>query len=105
MARALNRLAFAIIVPSLLLMASACASGGAAAWKKGEAPTVTPATQGGFYDLVAGKDRTVARYQVQQGEPLGFQKNNEGRVEAVAGLYTVPLNSTKTYQWRLSKEQ
>ena len=52
--------------------------------------------------VVSGKE-VVATYEVFAGEPLGFRKNDNGRVEAVAGMYTVDVLTSKPYAWRMAK--
>ena len=90
---------------SLLTSAVGCGltGGGAPAWKKGQSPQQEALQTGGTYELIAGKDEVAARYMLQPGEQLGFRTGSDGRVEAVAGIYSVPLNSTKTYRWRAAK--
>lgn len=96
------RFAPALVIAALFgALSTGCASSNTA-WKKGQAPKVGTAPQTGMYELVSGKD-VVARYQVFAGEPLGFRANESGRVEAVAGMYTVDLSSAKAYAWRLGK--
>jgi hypothetical protein len=98
---AVARFAPALVVIALVgALSAGCSSSNT--WKKGQSPQVGTAGQTGMYELVSGKD-VVARYQVFAGEPLGFRKNDNGRVEAVAGMYTVELSSAKSYAWRPSK--
>jgi hypothetical protein len=84
------------------LLVAGCAKSGPMTWKKSQPAELGTAVATGFYELTTG-DQIVARYQVSAGEPLGFRTGSDGRVEAVAGIYSVPLNSTKTYNWRAAK--
>jgi hypothetical protein len=84
------------------LLVAGCAKSGPMTWKKSQSPELGTAQADGYYELTTG-DQTIARYQVQAGEPLGFRTGSDGRVQAVAGIYSVPLNSTKTYSWRTAK--
>jgi hypothetical protein len=94
----------ALAIAALFAAVSSGCGSSHTSWKKGQSPNVGTAPQTGMYELVSGKD-VVARYQVFQGEPLGFRKNDNGRVDAVAGMYTVELSSAKTYAWRTSKQK
>jgi hypothetical protein len=96
------RFAPALVVAALFAALSTGCSSSHTSWKKGQAPKLGTAPQTGMYELVSGKD-VAARYQVFAGEPLGFRKNENGRVEAVAGMYTIDLSSMKSYAWRMSK--
>ena len=93
--------------PALVLVAlfvatlSGCGSKNTS-WKKGQKPMVGTVAQTGSYELVSGKE-VVATYEVFAGEPLGFRKNDNGRVEAVAGMYTVDVLTSKPYAWRMAK--
>jgi len=101
------RVAPQLLTVTLLAAALLVGVGGCGAkntsWKKGQKPAVGTADTTGMYELVSGK-QLVGRYQVFAGEPLGFRKNDMGRVEAVAGMYTLEVNSKKPYAWRMAKK-
>ena len=96
------RLAPALVIAALFAAVFAGCASSNTAWKKGQEPKVGTAAQTGMYELVTGKD-VLATYQVFAGEPLGFRKIENGRFEAVAGMYTVDLLSSKSYSWRMAK--
>jgi hypothetical protein len=95
------RFAPVLVIAALFAVVVAGCSANNTSWKKGQAAKVGTAPQTGMYELVSGKD-VIARYQVFANEPLGFRKNEAGRVEGVAGMYTVDLSSARQYAWRMS---
>jgi hypothetical protein len=97
-----TRVLLSVALLAAALVITGCANGNSASWKKGQSPQLDTAKQDGYYELHT-KVQTVARYQLQTGEPLGFRTGSDGRVEAVAGIYSVPLNSTKAYAWKAAK--
>ena len=55
-------------------------------------PAMTVAAQSGRYALYVGDDPIACCVQIlKKGEPLGFERNDEGRIRAVAGNYSATL--------------
>jgi hypothetical protein len=96
------RFAPAFVIAALFAALVAGCGSSSTSWKKGQKPMLNTVAQTGTYELVSGKD-VIATYQVFAGEPLGFRTTPTGRVEAVAGMYTVDVLSSKPYAWRMAK--
>jgi hypothetical protein len=61
------------------------------------APVMTVAARPGRYALYVGEDPiTCAVFVLKKGEPFGFERNDDGRIRAVAGAYSTTLPRSVT---------
>lgn len=76
--------------------------GGAMSYRKGEDPSVGEAGRTGYYALHMAGSRgdPMYKYYVQRGEPLGFRRTSDRRLEAVAGQYHFTLRGENDYEWK-----
>ncbi len=70
----------------------------------GSNPIVTTAPAAGSYALYSTTDyNPKVVEQLSQNDQLGFKKNNQGQLMAVAGSKEIVLESDKTYYWKRQK--
>ena len=70
-------------------------------------PVMGSAPQAGTYQLyTAMSPNPTTTVRLDEGDPLGFRKNAEGRIEGVAGEQAVALpKGTMQAYWKLKKGQ
>jgi hypothetical protein len=79
-----------------------------ATYKRGDTQVVkTTAPRDGDYALYTASSRTPVVVQLlHKGDPLGFEKNEDGRVRAIAGTYSTTLDSgTVEAYWKLYENE
>src|SRR5438105_3308293 len=98
----------------LLLLAGltvcGCASKGETRidWQSSQPPALTMAKETGDYALYTGADPNARVVEhLKQAERLGFEKNDLGRIRAIAGRYSTDLDPAMIdhARWELMKEQ
>jgi hypothetical protein len=64
-------------------------------------PIETKAASAGTYALYSTTDyNPQVTVNLQEGDKVGFRKNDTGQLFAVAGNREIPLTSDKTYYWK-----
>ena len=67
----------------------------------------TEAPRDGWYALYSASDvKTASGYQLQKGDRLGFIRNADGKVVAVAGEKEITIATTtliRSWAWKLEK--
>jgi hypothetical protein len=75
-------------------------------YERGADVQVTTAPQDADYSLYAAGDATpMVRYTLSKGEKIGFAKNQDGSITAVAGSNTQTINASMTAQAVYWKEE
>ena len=95
---------------SVLASAAGCgAQGGRTIYTQGAnaEPVMGTAPEAGIYQLyTAMSPNPTATVNLTEGEPLGFRKTADGRIEAVAGEQTTTLGKgTAQAYWKLKKQK
>jgi hypothetical protein len=66
------------------------------------APIMTKAPSPGTYALFSSADvAPKTSVYLEKGDDLGFRRNSDGRLVAVAGKNEVPIESKSDHYWRL----
>lgn len=93
------------IVLGLVAFAGCGAQGGKTIYTQGPnaAPVMGTAPQNGIYQLyTAMSPNPTTTVKLKEGDPLGFRKTSDGRIEGVAGDQTVDLpKGTAQAYWKL----
>jgi len=93
------------IVLGLVALAGCGAQGGKTIYTQGPnaAPVMGTAPQNGTYQLyTAMSPNPTTTVKLKEGDPLGFRKTSDGRIEGVAGDQTVDLpKGTAQAYWKL----
>jgi len=95
-----------LTIVGLMLLLTGCSSPGVliASQDKGAVPKVGTAPVDGDYGLfIAGQSQDLLDFQLKAGDPLGFDRGNDGIVQwlyAVAGNSRNRLDITQNYEWR-----
>jgi len=99
-----------LVVLFVLLFASACSSPGTLTTREapGEPTALTPAAAGIYGLFIAGESDPLFRFKLEDKDKIGFEHGPAGivgemkfdMVYAVAGQNRIPLDITKTYEWR-----
>jgi hypothetical protein len=62
-------------------------------WQAGQQPSLNKAAEPGDYALYTGTSNNALVVQrLKQGDPIGFETNDIGRVRAIAGPYSTTLD-------------
>jgi hypothetical protein len=96
---------------SSLALLEACASPGVMVMRfaPSRMPSVTSVPADGDYGLfVAGETEAILQFKLKQGDKIGFELSQAAvvgdmqleQVFAIAGEQRLPLDLTKTYEWR-----
>jgi hypothetical protein len=94
------------VIAVLMLAVAGCSSPGTlvARQDKDTVPKVGTAPVDGNYGLfIAGQSQELLDYPLKTGDPLGFDRGNDGVVQwlyAVAGNSRNRLDITQSYEWR-----
>jgi hypothetical protein len=95
-----------LAITGLVLLLAGCSSPGLLISRqdKDAVPAMGKAPADGTYGLfIAGQAEDLYDLPLKQGEPLGFERGNDGVVRwlyAVAGKSKNRLDVTQTYEWR-----
>jgi hypothetical protein len=93
-------------ITGLLLLLAGCSSPGSliARQEKDALPAMGKVPADGTYGLfIAGQSEDLYDLPLKQGEPMGFQRGDDGVwrwLYAVAGSSKNRLDVTQTYEWR-----
>jgi hypothetical protein len=96
-----------IYLAGVLLLAAGCSSPGTLVSRQdvnGLAKLGTAPVDGTYGLFIAGEQDEQYPVTLKKGAPLGFDRGSEGGLDwlyAVAGNSRMPLDVTKTYEWRL----
>jgi hypothetical protein len=94
----------AVLVLGLGLVGCGMVGGGKTVVKyngQGATPIETRAAAGGTYALYSSTDyNPQVTIALQEGDTVGFRKNDTGQLFAVAGNREIPLTADKTYYWK-----
>ena len=102
------RARFLFVVVALTGLAGCGAQGGKTIYTQGAnaAPVMGSAPQAGVYQLYTSMSpNPTTTVRLKEGDPLGFRRTDDGRMEGIAGdqVTDLPKGTAQAY-WKLKKE-
>jgi hypothetical protein len=103
-----SKLKLAAVLFALAALTGCGAQGGKTIYTQGAnaAPVMGSAPQAGVYQLYTTlSPNPTTTVRLKEGDPLGFRKNADGLMEAIAGdqVIDLPKGTAQAY-WKLKKE-
>ena len=103
-----SKLRFASLLLAVAALAGCGAQGGKTIYTQGvnAAPVMGSAPEAGIYQLYTTlSPNPTTTVRLKEGDPLGFRKTDDGRMEGIAGdqVIDLPKGTAQAY-WKLKKE-